>query len=176
MRKIIFLSFFMMVLSCTTKKQCQNDINPIVLTKIKDHIKYIQDEVNDRKQVKMLICVHEKVFRDTSFVTIEYVNQRYFLDAILKEFRPAWQIISDSLAVIGFENKYIVLQNSEKEIFNLSNYIPIENEEKILSNEYYPIELVFVKEKFIKERVSDLEYNPFWLAFHYHNPPPKKVF
>jgi hypothetical protein len=147
-----------------------------VITKIREHIRYIQDEINDKKQVKILICVHEKVYRDTSFVTIEYVNKKYFLDAILKEFRPAWQIVSDSLAIIGFENKFIVIQNNKKNNFNLPDFIPNENEEKYLSNEYYPVELIFVKGNFIKTRVSNLQLNPFWQAFEYHNQPPKKVF
>ena len=145
-------------------------------TKIREHIKYVQNKINNKKQAKILICVYEKILRDTSFITVEYVNKKYFLDAILKEFRPAWQIISDSLAIIGFENKSIVIQNSKKDNFNVFGFIPIENEEKYLSNEYYPVELIFVKEKFIKMRVSDLQYNPFWQAFEHHNPPPKKVF
>ena len=176
MKKITALSLFILLLSCNPKNQSQKDINPIVLTQIREHLKYIEEEVYNKGQVKMLICVHEKVFRDTSFVTIEYVDKRYFLDAILKEFRPAWQIMSDSLAIVGFENKFVVVQNAKKDSLNLSDFIPIENEEKFLSNEYYPIELIFVKGKFIKMRASDLQYNPFWQAFEYHNPPPKKVF
>jgi hypothetical protein len=176
MKNITVLSVFMLFLSCNPKNQSQKDINPIVLTKIKEHIKYIQEEINKEQQVKMLICVHEKVFRDTSFVTIEYVNQRYFLDATLKEFRPAWQIMSDSLAIVGFENKFIIVQNTKKDSLNLSDFIPTGNEDKIMLREYYSIELIFVKGKFIKLRASDLQYNPFWKAFEYHNPPPVKVF
>lgn len=176
MKKITALSFFIVLLSCNSKYQYRDDINPIVETKIREHIKYVQNKINNKKQAKVLICVYEKILRDTSFITVEYVNKKYFLDAILKEFRPAWQIMSDSLAIIGFENKSIVIQNSKKDNFNVFGFIPIENEEKYLSNEYYPVELIFVKEKFIKMRVSDLQYNPFWQAFEHHNPPPKKVF
>jgi hypothetical protein len=170
------LILIVMLSSCNSNYQDQKDINPIVVAKIKEHIKYIQDEATKKEQVKILICVHEKVFRDTSFITVEYINKKYILDAILKEFRPAWKIVSDSLAIIGFENKSITIQKSKKDNFNLYNFIPIENQEKYLSNEYYPIELIFVKEKFIKTRVSDDQLNPFWQAFRYHNPPPVKVF
>ena len=164
----------MMVLSCHSKYQCQKDINPIVVKKIDEHIKYIQDEVKHKKQSKMLICVYEKVVLDTSFVTIEYIDKKYYLDNILKEFHPTWQIISDSLAIIGFENK-TVIQSRENNNLNLIDFIPKE-EAKYLTNEYYPVELIFVKGEFVKTRVSDLQFNPFWQAFERHNPPPKKFF
>ena len=174
MKQYIILVICTFLLSCNREEK--KVINPTILEEIKSHIKYVNNDVNKKAKIKILICVHEKALFDTSLITIEYVRYKDFLNIILKGYEPSWKILSDTIAIVGFDSRTMLTKRKENTDDYLFEFIPDESELKYLTSEYYPVELLFVKGKFIKTRVSNDQVNPFWQAFEYYNPPPKKEF